>query len=939
MREALPVELIEVKAAAFSRRHAEDGSEESHKHDFIRDFLRVFGQTKNVGEFEKHVKTASNELKKIDFYWRDHIAIEMKSRGKSLVDAFSRLNKYMECLEPCDVPNVWMVSDFENIHLYRRDTNQTVAFKTARLRKYIPNLATLAGHRMGKKWAPAHTWLLPPYEPAAECVEKPPVDVHATAKMAKLYGAMKATGYNELHAQAYLARLLFCFFADDTGIFPQDTFYHYVNDPTKGRAGLSGRLAELFGDLNKPIGERVARHFGSDAIKRSDFRYINGRLFEERLDRPSFDERMFRVLRDCINFDWSRIDPAIFGSLFQGMMDKKQRRETGAHYTSEENILKLVNPLFMDDLRGEFEEAKKSPIKTALSAFHYKLANLKFLDPACGCGNFLIVAYRELRRLEHDVVREEFGRYGETGGTPLDLKAHLAVRVEQFHGIEINPWPCQLAKTGMWLMDHLMNMEVSEEFGQPHARLPLENGANIVQGNALKMDWADAVPGKDLDYIFGNPQFAGKKEQTAEQKSELASVFGNMKGCGNLDYVAAWFRKAAEMASGSSIRAAFVSTNSIAQGQQPPILWKSLAPLVKIDFAHRTFKWSNEAKSKAAVHCVIIGFSPHTVETRRVIYDGGAGTAAGGIDPYLADGAGAPIAGRAKPLCQAPRMLYGSMPIDDGALVLSKGEMESLLEAEPQSERFVRRYVGGEELLNGTERHCLWLGGFALDELKKSRFVAERIGLCRRFREGSGRPRTRALADTPHLFGEVRQPDVGMLVVPKVSSENRKYLPMAFLPPETIVSGSALMVPGASLYHFGVLSSCVHNAWARTVGGRMKSDFQYSKSIVYNTFPWPDATDGQVAKIEGLAQGVLDARGLRPGAPLAGLYGAGAMTPELLRAHRTLDAAVMKLYGFAKDAQGPAIAAALAGRHDELVERERAEVNVRRTAWRGGPSA
>ena len=925
MRETLSVEEIEIRAVTFSKQHAEDKSEESQKHDFIRDFLKVFGQTENVGEFEKHVKTTQNELKKIDFYWKDHIAIEMKSRGKSLENAFYQLNKYMECLEPYEVPNIWMVCDFENIHLYRRDTNQTMTFKTARLRKYIPNLVILAGHRMDRKWALAHTWLLPPYEPTTECLEKPPVDIHATAKMTKLYSAMKATNYKERHIQVYLARLLFCFFADDTGIFPQDTFYHYVNDPTMGYKGLSGRLAELFEDLNKPIEERVTRHFVNNTIKRTDFRYINGKLFEEKLDHPSFDENMFQILRDCINFDWSKINPAIFGSLFQGIMDKKERRETGSHYTSEENILKLVNPLLMDDLRGEFEKAKRSPIKTALSTFHHKLANLKFLDPACGCGNFLIIAYRELRRLEHKVVMEQFGHYKKMDNTPLDLKAHLAVRVEQFHGIEINPWPCQLAKTGMWLMDHLMNMEVSEEFGQPHARLPLENGANIVQGNALKMDWADVVPKKELDYIFGNPQFAGKKEQTAEQKAELVSVFGNMKGCGNLDYVTAWFQKAAEMASGTSIRTAFVSTNSIAQGQQPPVLWKSLDPLVKIDFAYKTFKWTNEAAGKAAVHCVIIGFSPHTVETRCVIYDGDSKTIAGHINSYLADEPSMSIASRTKPLCTAPKMFYGSMPIDNGALILSAEDRNEMEKSEPQSLKFVRRYMGGEELVNNTVRYCLWLKDHMPSEYTASKFIKERIRLCRQFRESSDREQTRRLADTPQLFGEIRQPETDMLVIPKVSSENRKYLPMAFLPPETIVSGSALIIPDATLYHFGVLTSCVHNAWMRAVCGRMKSDFQYSKSIVYNTFPWPDATEKQMAEIAGLAQRVLAARAEFPNRTLADLYSQQGMQPELIRAHRELDRAVMNLYGFIKDTSEPAMVAALAKRHDEMARQEKAE--------------
>jgi hypothetical protein len=430
--------------------------------------------------------------------------------------------------------------------------------------------------------------------------------------------------------------------------------------------------------------------------------------------------------------------------------------------------------------------------------------------------------------------------------------------------------------------------------------LPLKTYANIIEGNALRIDWESLVPKHKLSYIMGNPPFVGKKEQSKEQKSDLVAVFENQKGIGNLDYVAAWYKKATIFANETKIRAAFVSTNSITQGEQPAAMWASLLAIMEIDFAHRTFKWNSEANDKAAVHCVIIGFSPKQVPTEKIIYDRETKMAALNINPYLVDAPDVLIGSRTELLCDAPKMIYGSMPIDDGALILSYEEYEKLLSAEPNSKKFIRRYVGGYELLNNSSRYCLWLKDVSPNEIIKSKFIAERVKQCREFRESSKRPQTKALADTPHLFGEIRQPDSNMLVVPKVSSENRRYLPIGFVTPKYIVSGSALIIPNATLYHFGILSSNVHNAWMRTVCGRMKSDYQYSANIVYNNFPWSNATDAQKSEIEKLAQRVLDARAEYPDSTLANMYGETSMLfhESLLNAHRALDRAVMKLYGF-----------------------------------------
>jgi len=502
----------------------------------------------------------------------------------------------------------------------------------------------------------------------------------------------------------------------------------------------------------------------------------------------------------------------------------------------------------------------------------------------------------------------------------LNVADLLRVSVGQFYGIEYEDFPCQIAQVGMWLVDHQMNRELGEMFGQVFTRLPLVQTATIVHGNALTTDWAGIVAKEDLSYILGNPPFVGKKEQSKAQKEELIAVFDNQKGIGNLDYVTAWYRKAADTIGEAPIRAAFVSTNSIAQGEQPAAFWRGMPSSIKIDFAYRTFKWANEAKGKAAVHCVIIGFSPDTVATTKVIYDGDEKQSAQHINAYLVDAPDVLIESRSLPVSDVPKMSYGSMPIDDGALILSENEHRELSTKEPDSIRFVRRYVGGEELINSTRRYCLWLKDVPPNEYRALKLVMDRVARCKAFRSASSRPQTLALADAPQVFGEIRQPDTSMLVVPKVSSESRKYIPVDFVSQEIIVNGSALIVPEATNYHFGILSSNVHNAWMRAVAGRMKSDYQYSNKIVYNNFPWPQATPDQKTAIETAAQGVLDARARFPDSSLADLYDPLTMPPELVKAHDKLDRAVMQAYGYAaKDFTEAKCVADLMRRYREMV--------------------
>jgi hypothetical protein len=822
----------------------------------------------------------------------------------------------MALLPPDEIPDLWMVSDFEAIRLRRRGEGQEIRFPTSKLKKYVRHFAALAG-----------------IEPENIRADKVSVNVQAAGMMAKLHEALKGHGYAGDDLQAYTARLLFCLFADDTGIFPQDSFFRYVEESREDGSDLNMRLAELFQALDEP--PETAR---VDDPKMAHFRYLNGGLFKGRVRRAVFDKKMRKTLLDCLSFDWGQISPAIFGSMFQAAMEGAERRELGAHYTSEENILKLIDPLFMDGLRQEFDQAKKSGYQ-ALAAFHDKLATLKFLDPACGCGNFLITAYRELRRLELDVVRAKralMSAGAQKKDVPrhlrgvdhalLDIKTELKVAVEQFFGIEILPWPCRLAQTGLWLMDHLMNMEASDELGEYYARLPLTQGAAIVEGNALRIDWNTVVPAAEPSYIMGNPPFVGYSNQSRDQKADMIAVCVDENGkpirnAGKIDYVAAWYHRAAQYAAGTKIRCAFVSTNSITQGEQAAAVWR---PLVEgrglhIDFAHRAFRWTNEGKGVAQVYCVIVGFSAvHGVE--KFIHDGPERTAAKNINPYLVDGPDVWIEARRGPLCDTPEMVRGSDPIDGGNLIIEADEYGDFIAKEPRAARFVRPFMMGEEFITGKKRWCLWLEGAAPDALSQMPLVLGRVGRCKEYRAASKRAATRKGADAPALFSEIRQPDRAFIAVPKVSSDARRYIPIGFLPSTVIAGDKLFTVPGATLWHFGILASSVHNAWARAVCGRLGMGYSYSNTVVYNNFPWPDADEGQKAKIAALAQGVLDARALFPSATLADLYGPLTTPPELLKAHRALDAAVMKLYGFGAGMAEAEVVAGLMERYARLAK-------------------
>lgn len=877
----MPISWNEIKERAlnFSREWADEASEDAEAKSFWDAFFTVFGVSRRrVATFEQPVKKSDGHGGFIDLLWKGILLVEHKSRGKDLDRAFQQAKDYFPGIQDRDLPRYILVSDFARFRLYDLEENTEHEFTLKNLYKNVRLFGFVAGYQ------------------TTSYKEQDPVNIKAAERMGKLHDKLKAVGYAGHELEVYLVRLLFCLFAEDTSIFERRRFQDLIEQRTApdGR-DLAQWLGNLFEVLNTP-GDQLLKNLDEQLAA---FPYVNGSLFAERLRLAAFDREMRDLLLDCCALDWSRISPAIFGALFQSVMDPQQRRHLGAHYTTEKNILKLIGPLFLDELRAEFLKVKNQRQK--LAEFHQRLARLKFLDPACGCGNFLVIAYRELRELELDILRA----LHQDRSQLLDVQSEILCNVDQFYGIELEEFPAQIAQTAMWLMDHQMNLKVSEEFGQYFSRLPLTTSAAIIQANALQRDWREIVPPRELSYILGNPPFGGKKEQSAAQKADMGRIFADVKGAGVLDFVTAWYRKAAEyMGENPAIKTAFVSTNSITQGEQVGVLWADLLRRgVKIHFAHRTFQWSSEARGKAAVHCVIIGFGFGDC-TNKMIFDyenpksEAHAIAVQNINPYLVDAPDVILIRRSSPISSVPEINYGSMAIDNGHLLLTDQEQAEIISQTPQAKKYIRRFIGGDEFINNWNRWCLWLVGVPPNDLQGFPLILNRVKAVKTYRLSSRRETTVKLADFPTLFGENRQPNAPYLLLPKVSSENRPYLPIGFCQPEVIASGSCLVIKEAKLYHFGILTSAMHMAWMRATAGRMKSDYQYSNSIVYNNFPWPQGiTDKQQQAIEAAAQGVLTARAHYPDASLAALYDPLTMPPDLVKAHRKLDAAVDAAYG------------------------------------------
>ena len=898
---------IQHRAVQFSKNWKDAKDEKAQAQLFLNEFFHVFGvDLKRVALFEKKVPRGERRDGYIDCLWRGTILIEMKSRGKSLNKAYKQARDYAFNLTDEELPEYIMVCDFENIRLYRLSTDQVWTFKVANLRNHVKKFAKLAGYES----------LRDVYIPDI------PVNEEAAKKMAKLHDKLKENGYDGHALEVYLIRLLYCLFAEDSRIFEDGAFTEYIKESKVDGSDLSRRIAELFEILDMDADKRQKNKLLPEDMKKK-FPYINGKLFRDPLPMAYFDSSMRKILLECCGMDWSNISPAIFGAMFQEVTDQKKRRELGAHYTSEENILKVIKPLFLDDLREEFELIKHD--KRKLAEFHKKLMRLKFLDPACGCGNFLIVAYRELRLLELDVLTMLIDNGDQIS---LDVvTTYCRVNVDQFYGIEVEDFPCQIAHVGMWLVDHQMNERVATHFGLNYARLPLRASATIVNENALRIDWNSVVPKEELDYIMGNPPFVGYHLRNHKQQDDMTLVFGKgFKKYGVLDYVAAWYKKACDYMMNTNIESAFVSTNSISQGQQPAILWE---PLMKenntiINFAHRSFKWGNEAKGKKAqVHCVIIGFSDYKNNKEKKIFSSNESKKVEHINPYLVDSQDVIISAREHPICNVPEMVYGNKPTDGGFLLLNESEKEELVKEKPLEQKCIRPFLGAKEFLNREKRWCLWLVNTSPNELRKCKSIMKRIEKVKNFRSNSKKTATQKLAAVPTLFGEIRQSSSDYLIVPEISSGNRKYIPMDFAEKHIISSNKLQLIPNATLYHLGVLTSCVHMAWVRAVCGRLGNGYIYSSSIVYNNFIWPSPTKIQKEAIEKAAQNVLDARKLYPDSTLADLYDPTTMPPELTKAHEKLDKAVKVAYGNKGFESEEEIVASLMKLYKEAVDKEK----------------
>jgi hypothetical protein len=972
----MPLSWTEIKtrAARFAKRHQSARHERSEAQTFWNEFFSdVFGiERRRVAVFESKVaRLAKKRPGFMDLFWPGVVLIEHKSAGEDLEIAQRQAEDYFLGLKDGEHPRFLLACDFQNFWLRDLDSGDETRFTLAQLPQNISSFAFLLGQQVTRVSA------------------QDPVNEKAVKKLSRLHDALRHDGYDGHALQLLLVRMLFCLFADKTGIFePKDRFLDLIERGTKeDGSDLGAVLLQLFDVLNVSAAKRQK----SLSPWFTEFPHVNGALFSETLRIPSFSSEMRDMLLDCCRIDWSRISPAIFGSMFQRIVDLESlddkvdlRRQLGAHYTSEENILRLIRPLFLDDLEAEFGRVSGS--KNKLFEFQKKLRSLFFLDPACGCGNFLVVTYRELRRLEMKVL-EAAQRFGVHIASPFEA---MQVDVDQFSGIEIEEFPAQVAQVAMWLMDHQMNIEAGRLLDAWLPRIPLRASAHVRIGNALSLDWADFCPPGRLDYILGNPPFIGKQQKTAEQKADLERVLSSagIKGGGVLDYVAAWYVRAAQYLAGSKassadqrkrefvdaqfrqkakqadwladvesqlasssdifelaenqdrdhrarVRVAFVSTNSICQGEQVAPLWGWLLKEgVHVDFAHRTFRWSNDASGQAAVHCVIIGLGIRPRGRLRLFDyvqpDGEpVESTPKNINPYLVDAVNVLVASRRRPIVDAPPIVFGSMANDGGHLLLDADEHAELLSVEPDAMPWVRRFLGAEEFLNDKPRWCLWLKDCPPQTLARMPAVRRRIALVKAHRLASKRPATQRLAESPQLFGEIRQPSGRYLLVPRHSSERREIIPIGFMPAEVIVGDANLCIPSGGLYHLGVLSSAMHMAWVKHVCGRLESRYRYTNQIVYNNFPWPDPVDDLKGKhraaVEAAAQSMLDARAAHTGASLAHLYDPDTLPADLLRAHRALDAAVDAAYQWRGGKADMVRAAMLFARYDALTRNMAAE--------------
>lgn len=892
-----------IAAAAFAERWKGRGYERGESQPFWIDLLsNVYGiETPSNGfiTFEDHRMVDSSNF--IDGRIPStKVLIEQKSFGKdlrkgilqsdgSLLNPFQQARRYVVSLPVSEHPRWIVTCNFSEFLVY--DMEQPNG---------EPEQILL--ENLGKEYYRLQFLVDAKSDHLSKEME---VSIQAGEIVGRIYEALlKQYDDNSPEALRWLnilcVRIVFCLYAEDAGIFTRDQFHDFL--VIYEAKDLRRALRDLFEVLNTPK-EKRSKYLQEELAA---FPYTNGGLFEEEIEIPQFTEELKQTLLQnaSLDFDWSEISPTIFGAVFESTLNPETRRSGGMHYTSIENIHKVIDPLFLNDLRHELDEILEDKVEKQrirkLDSYQNKLASLTFLDPACGSGNFLTETYLSLRRLENEVIRERFHGQMMMG----EFVDAIKVNINQFYGIEINDFAVTVATTALWISEAQMLAETEHIIHQDIDFLPLKSYTNIHEGNALRMDWETVVPKDHLNYIIGNPPFVGYSLQSKEQKDDILSVFVDIDGkpfktAGKIDYVAGWYYKTSEMMQHTNIRAALVSTNSITQGEQVAAIWKPLKELfgIHIDFAHRTFRWDSEASLKAHVHCVIVGFSVSTNQ-RKVIYDGERLIRANNINAYLIDAPSVFVESRNKSICDVPQMVYGNKPVDGGFLFLSAEDKNEAIAKEPKVAAYIKRIYGSVEYINNKERYCLWLVNATPTDIRNSPFIRNRIEQVRQFRLCSPKKATQISAETSTMFQEVRQPDTDYMIVPRVSSENRRYIPIGFMPSDIIVNDSVQIIPNATLYHFGILESNVHMAWMRAVCGRLKSDYRYSKDVVYNNFPWPNPTDEQRTKIEQTAQAILDARALYPDSSLADLYDELTMPVELRRAHQDNDRAVMQAYGF-----------------------------------------
>jgi hypothetical protein len=881
---------IRVRAAQFAEEWKDAHYERGESQTFYNEFFQLFGVTRrHVASFEEPVKLLGDQRGFVDLFWKGVLLVEQKSAGRNLVRAKQQALDYFPGLKEHELPRYVLVSDFQSFELYDLDENTQVRFQLHQLHEHVEDFAFILGVQK-------RTFR-----------DQDPVNIDASLLMGELHDALKASGYVGHNLERFLVRLVFCLFADDTGIFePRDIFSTLIADRTNPDGSNTGQwISQLFDVLNTPK-EHRQQTLDEDL---ANFDYINGELFEERLPIPAFDRGMRNLLIAACNFNWDAISPAIFGSLFQSVMQKEERRRQGAHYTTEKNILKVIEPLFLDELRAEFTkltERHDAGRRKALEDFHRKLANLRFFDPACGCGNFLIISYRELRLLEIDLLKA----LRKDGQLALDVAHMSQIDVDQFYGIELGEFAARIAEVALWMMDHIMNNRLSLEFGESYARIPIKKSPHILHADALETKWSDLIVPGNCSYILGNPPFGGAKYQSAEQRAQVRRIAQLGGSGGTLDYVTAWFITAGEYLRLSAARVGFVATNSITQGEQVAQLWPLLFDRygLEITFAHRTFAWGSDARGMAHVHVVIIGLSRRSQEptVKRLfsyddLRDDPTESHHAALTPYLFDAGNVTdrhlvVDERSRPLSNVPGLIIGSKPIDDGNYIFDPEERSNFLKREPNAEEYLRSFIGSKEFINGLQRWILVLDGAPPDQLRDMPLVMERIAAVKRFRLESKSPPTQELANSPTRFHVTVLPTEPFMVIPESSSERRDYVPIGWLSPPTVPSSLVRVLLHANLWHFGILTSHMHMAWLRQIGGRLKSDYRYSVGIVYNTFPWPDATEEQRAKIRVLGQAILDARAQSPNSTLADLYDVDVMPHKLRKAHQELDKAVDKLY-------------------------------------------